>query len=37
MHNRAVHHVIAVLPGFAVACIVLAILPGPATALFLHR
>jgi len=33
----AMHHVIAVLPGFAVACIVLAILPGPATALFLHR
>lgn len=37
MHNWAMHHVIAVLPGFTVACIVLAILPGPATALFLHR
>jgi len=31
------NHVIAVLPEFSVACLVLAILPGPATALFLHR
>jgi threonine/homoserine/homoserine lactone efflux protein len=32
-----VHHVLAVLPQFAVACLVLAVLPGPATALFVHR
>jgi threonine/homoserine/homoserine lactone efflux protein len=32
-----VHHVIAVLPEFTVACLVVAALPGPATALFLHR
>ena len=31
------HSVIAVLPEFTLACLVLAILPGPATALFLHR
>jgi threonine/homoserine/homoserine lactone efflux protein len=31
------HTVIAVLPEFTLACLVLAILPGPATALFLHR
>jgi threonine/homoserine/homoserine lactone efflux protein len=31
------NHVISVLPEFTVACLVLAILPGPATALFLHR
>lgn len=31
------HHVLAVLPQFALACIVLAVLPGPATALFVHR
>jgi threonine/homoserine/homoserine lactone efflux protein len=30
-------HVLAVLPQFALACVVLAALPGPATALFLHR
>ncbi|HEX6522025.1 MAG TPA: LysE family translocator [Streptosporangiaceae bacterium] len=30
-------HVITVLPAFLVACVVLAALPGPATALFLHR
>jgi len=30
-------HVAAVLPQFALACLVLAALPGPATALFLHR
>jgi threonine/homoserine/homoserine lactone efflux protein len=29
--------VLAVLPQFALACLVLAVLPGPATALFLHR
>jgi threonine/homoserine/homoserine lactone efflux protein len=30
-------HVLHVLPAFLVACLVLAVLPGPATALFLHR
>src|SRR5262249_51274625 len=35
--NRAMHHVLAVLPQFALACLVLAVLPGPATALFVHR
>jgi threonine/homoserine/homoserine lactone efflux protein len=30
-------HVAAVLPEFIVACVILAALPGPATALFLHR
>jgi threonine/homoserine/homoserine lactone efflux protein len=30
-------HVISVLPAFLLACAVLAALPGPATALFLHR
>jgi threonine/homoserine/homoserine lactone efflux protein len=34
---RIVHHVLAVLPQFALACLVLALLPGPATALFVHR
>jgi len=29
--------VVAVLPGFLLACVVLAALPGPATALFIHR
>jgi threonine/homoserine/homoserine lactone efflux protein len=29
--------VVAVLPRFVAACLVLALLPGPATALFLHR
>ena len=28
---------LAVLPQFALACLVLAVLPGPATALFVHR
>lgn len=37
MHDGGVHHVIAVLPEFTLACLVLAALPGPATALFLHR
>jgi threonine/homoserine/homoserine lactone efflux protein len=32
-----VHHVLAVLPQFALACLLLAVLPGPATALFVHR
>lgn len=30
-------HVVHVLPAFLLACLVLAVLPGPATALFLHR
>lgn len=30
-------HVLAVLPAFLLACVVLAALPGPATALFIHR
>lgn len=30
-------HLIHVLPAFLLACVVLAVLPGPATALFLHR
>jgi threonine/homoserine/homoserine lactone efflux protein len=32
-----VSHVFHVLPAFLLACVVLAALPGPATALFLHR
>src|SRR5690242_7782027 len=32
-----VQHVVDVLPAFLLACLVLAVLPGPATALFLHR
>jgi threonine/homoserine/homoserine lactone efflux protein len=31
------HHIVDVLPAFLLACIVLAALPGPATALFIHR
>jgi threonine/homoserine/homoserine lactone efflux protein len=30
-------HLLHVLPAFLLACLVLAMLPGPATALFLHR
>jgi len=30
-------HLIDVMPAFLVACVILAALPGPATALFLHR
>lgn len=30
-------NVVSVLPQFAVACVAIAVLPGPATALFLHR
>ena len=30
-------HLLDVLPAFLVACLILAALPGPATALFLHR
>jgi threonine/homoserine/homoserine lactone efflux protein len=35
--NGHMSHVAAVLPEFIVACLILAALPGPATALFLHR
>ena len=35
--SEIVRHVLAVLPEFALACLALAVLPGPATALFLHR
>jgi threonine/homoserine/homoserine lactone efflux protein len=30
-------HLLAILPAFLLACLVLAALPGPATALFIHR
>ena len=30
-------HVLAVLPAFLLACLAVAALPGPSTALFLHR
>ncbi|MBY0286658.1 MAG: LysE family translocator [Mycobacteriaceae bacterium] len=32
-----VQHLIEVMPAFLLACVILAALPGPATALFLHR
>jgi threonine/homoserine/homoserine lactone efflux protein len=32
-----VHHLIDVMPAFLIVCVILAALPGPATALFLHR
>jgi threonine/homoserine/homoserine lactone efflux protein len=32
-----VQHLIDVMPAFLLACLILAALPGPATALFLHR
>jgi threonine/homoserine/homoserine lactone efflux protein len=35
--QAVLHHVLTVLPAFLLACIVLAALPGPATALFIHR
>lgn len=35
--HAMLHHVLAVLPAFLLACLVLAALPGPATALFIHR
>jgi threonine/homoserine/homoserine lactone efflux protein len=37
MDDSSMNHVISVLPEFTAACLILAILPGPATALFLHR
>ena len=35
--SEILRHVLAVLPEFTLACLALAVLPGPATALFLHR
>lgn len=32
-----VQHLVDVMPAFLLACVILAVLPGPATALFLHR
>jgi threonine/homoserine/homoserine lactone efflux protein len=32
-----VQHLIDVMPAFLLACVILAVLPGPATALFVHR
>lgn len=37
MFNDEMGHVLHVLPAFVAACLVLAALPGPGTALFLHR
>ena len=30
-------HIVSVLPAFLLACVAVAALPGPSTALFLHR
>jgi threonine/homoserine/homoserine lactone efflux protein len=35
--SAVLDHVLAVLPAFLLACVILAALPGPATALFIHR
>lgn len=35
--DAVLDHLLAVLPAFLVACVVLVALPGPATALFIHR
>src|SRR5215470_19374830 len=35
--SEIVRHVLAVLPAFTLACLAVAALPGPATALFVHR
>src|SRR5262249_13563606 len=35
--SEIVRHVLAVLPAFTLACLAVAALPGPSTALFLHR
>ena len=37
VHHGDVARFIDVLPEFTLACLVVAMLPGPATALFLHR
>ena len=36
-NRRVLHHVLIILPAFLLACVVLVALPGPATALFIHR
>jgi threonine/homoserine/homoserine lactone efflux protein len=35
--SQIIRHVLAVLPEFTLACLAVAALPGPSTALFLHR
>jgi threonine/homoserine/homoserine lactone efflux protein len=35
--GEIIGHVLAVLPAFLLACLAVAALPGPSTALFLHR
>jgi threonine/homoserine/homoserine lactone efflux protein len=35
--SEVVAHIVNVLPQFAAACLVVAVLPGPATVLFVHR
>jgi threonine/homoserine/homoserine lactone efflux protein len=35
--GEILRHVLAVLPAFLLACLAVAALPGPSTALFLHR
>lgn len=35
--NEIVEHILDVLPAFALACLAVAVLPGPATALYLQR
>ena len=35
--GEIIGHVLAVLPAFLLACLAVAVLPGPSTALFLHR
>ena len=35
--GEIIRHVLAVLPTFLLACLAVAALPGPSTALFLHR
>jgi threonine/homoserine/homoserine lactone efflux protein len=35
--SEIVRHVVSVLPAFVLACLAVAALPGPSTALFLHR
>jgi threonine/homoserine/homoserine lactone efflux protein len=35
--TEVIRHVVTVLPPFLLACLILAVVPGPATALFLHR
>jgi len=37
MNDAVFHHLLVILPAFLLACVILAALPGPATALFIHR